>query len=145
MLDLTSQVLAVRITALVLTACLSCFAVQSLIQWAFQLFRTTDQFARYFYSDLDGESEEKAVQTITRWKQRVMITIFTTSAAAVALSRAVIITTREEWLHFGISVSIDSLSSFLDLSDCISFCYTFNVSPCWLNRGAPHVFHWACN
>jgi hypothetical protein len=102
---------------------------RSLANGVRRAFRTTDQFAKHFYHDLDGESKfEDArrtpfarlrnprlvkqvvktrmmtlksrawplmskfedVQATVRWKQRVMITLLTTSAGAISLSRAII-------------------------------------------------------
>ncbi|KAJ5290963.1 hypothetical protein N7478_000214 [Penicillium angulare] len=98
------QTLDVRIAILVLTAWLTRFAFQSLTNWIRRVFRTTDQFAQYFHRDLDGESKFGELQATLRWKQRLIIAILTTSAGAVSLSRAVIVSTREEWLHCGISL-----------------------------------------
>lgn len=108
MWDIRAQALDVRVIILVLTTWLTSLAFQSLTNWARRAFRNTDQFAKHFYRDLDGESEFQDVQATLRWKQCVMITILTTSAGAVSLSRAVIVSTREEWLHCGILVSSPS-------------------------------------
>ena len=99
------QALDFGVVILVLTTCLTSLALESLTGWARRVFCTTDQFAKHFYRDLDGESELQDVQATVRWKQRVLIAILTTRAGAVSLSRAVIVSTREQWLHCGILVS----------------------------------------
>ncbi|KAJ5482896.1 hypothetical protein N7539_006342 [Penicillium diatomitis] len=99
MWDVGAQALDVRVIILILTTGLTSRAFQSLVDWTCRAFRTTDQFAKFFYSDLDGESKFQEVQATVRWWQRVVIAILTTSAAVVSLSRAVVASTREEWLH----------------------------------------------
>lgn len=132
MWDIAAQALDFRVTILVLTTWLTSLGFQSLTDWVCRAFRTTDQFAKHFYHDLDGESTFKDVQATIKWQQRVIITILTTSAGAVSLSRAVIVSTREEWLHCGILVSNATFfcCNSLVFTDWISFYCSFNVSPC---------------
>ncbi|CAI7630036.1 unnamed protein product [Penicillium manginii] len=98
MWDINAHALEFRVVILVLTTCLTNFAFQSLGNWVRRAFRTTDQFAKHFYRDHHGESTLEDVQATVRWKQRIMIAVLTTSAAAVSLSRAVISSPREEWI-----------------------------------------------
>lgn len=72
MWDVGAQALDFRVILLVLTTCLTSLAFQSLTNWVGRAFRTTDQFAKHFYRDLDGESKFQDVQATIRWKQRVM-------------------------------------------------------------------------
>ncbi|KAJ5978468.1 hypothetical protein N7501_001810 [Penicillium viridicatum] len=98
MWDINTHTLKIRVAILVLTSCLTNFAFQSLANRVRRAFRTTDQFAKHFHRDLHGESTLEDVQATTRWKQRVMITGLTTSAAAASLSRTVIFSPREGWI-----------------------------------------------
>ncbi|KAJ5933474.1 P-loop containing nucleoside triphosphate hydrolase protein [Penicillium verhagenii] len=102
MWDIGDHALDFRVTILVLTTFLTSLAFPSLANWTRRAFGTTDQFAKYFYHDCDGESTLEDVRAARRWKQRAMITILTISAVAVSISRAVVVSTREEWLHCGI-------------------------------------------
>jgi hypothetical protein len=124
MWDISGQALDFRVIILVLTTCLTSLGFRSLANGVRRAFRTTDQFAKHFYHDLDGESKFEDVQATVRWKQRVMITLLTTSAGAISLSRAIIVSiptagsvsvsqavlasAREECIHCSILVSIAS-------------------------------------
>jgi hypothetical protein len=162
MWDINAHALEFRVVILVLTTCLTNFAFQSLGNWVRRAFRTTDQFAKHFYRDHHGESTLEDVQATVRWKQRIMIAVLTTSAAAVSLSRAVIsspreewisrtviVPLREEWLHCSILVS-SATAAFLPCNllapaDWISFSCSFKVSPCYRSRAALCDITWPCN
>ncbi|KAJ5403819.1 P-loop containing nucleoside triphosphate hydrolase protein [Penicillium cosmopolitanum] len=130
MWDIKDYALEFRVTILVLTTCLTNFALQSLTNWARQAFRTTDQFAKYFYRDHHGESKLEDVQATTRWKQRVMITLLTTSAAAISLSRAVIVSPGKEWLHFSILLFllIESVALLLESHCTVRYSLALRLS-----------------
>jgi hypothetical protein len=170
MWDISDQALDFRVVILVLTTCLTSLGRQSLANGVRRAFRTTDQFAKHFYHDLDGESKFEDVQATVRWKQRIMITLLTTSAGAISLSRAIIVSTAtgrsvsvsqavlasagEEWLHCGILVSIASenfaFSFFfrfnsLAFTDWFSFYCSSKVSPCNWSRAVLSVIPWASN
>ncbi|OAA35709.1 ABC transporter, transmembrane domain, type 1 [Beauveria brongniartii RCEF 3172] len=99
-----AKALYFRVLLLVLTAFSTSLACHSLTAWARQAFRTTDQFAKHFYRDIDGESTFQDVKATMKWKRRVIIAILTTIVSAVSLSRAVLVSTRAEWLHCCISL-----------------------------------------